>query len=78
MSIAEIKQTKSNLIAWIEQLSDSNLLAFLDSIRSSKSEGDWWENLSEAQRTHINEGVDDAEQGRTISSAEFWNRLKNG
>lgn len=78
MSIAEIKQTKSNLIAWIEQLSDSNMLTFLDSLRDSKLDTDWWENLSESQRQHINEGIEDAENGRTISSEEFWNKLKNG
>jgi predicted transcriptional regulator len=78
MSVAELKKTKSNLIAWIEQLSDSNMLIFLDSLRSSKSTGDWWEHLTEAQRQNINEGVKDAENGRVISSAEFWTKLKNG
>jgi predicted transcriptional regulator len=78
MSVAELKKTKSNLIAWIEELSDSNMLTFLDSIRSSKSDKDWWEQLTEAQRENINEGVKDAENGRVISSAEFWTKLKNG
>jgi predicted transcriptional regulator len=78
MSVAELKKTKSNLIAWIEQLSDSNMLVFLDSLRSSKSNSDWWEQLTEAQRQNIIEGVNDAENGRVMSSAEFWTKLKNG
>jgi len=34
--------------------------------------------LSEIQKQHISEGLDDVENGRTISSVEFWDRLKNG
>ncbi|WPU93860.1 hypothetical protein SNE25_31585 [Mucilaginibacter sabulilitoris] len=77
MSIAEIKKTKSNLIAWIEQLSDSNMLMVLDGLRNAKSDKDWWSDLSEKQKQHINEGIDDAENGRVISSSEFWTKLKD-
>ncbi|WP_121811539.1 hypothetical protein [Mucilaginibacter kameinonensis] len=78
MSVAELNKTKSNLIAWIEQLSDSNMLTFLEGIRSSKSDKDWWEQLTDAQKQNINEGVNDAENGRVMSSTEFWTKLKNG
>jgi hypothetical protein len=78
MSATEIKETKSNLIAWIEGLSDINMLTALDSIRNSNTDRDWWDDLSDAQKQHINEGIEDEENGRVISSAEFWNNLKNG
>ena len=78
MSAAEINQTKLSLIAWIEQLSDTSTLAFLEGLKESKSSNDWWENISESQRQHINKGLSDAKAGRTVSSSEFWNRLKNG
>jgi hypothetical protein len=77
MSIAEIKQTKSNLIAWIEQLSDTNMLAFLESLKNSKTSGDWWDDLSEGQKAQINEGIEDTKAGRIMSSDEFWNKVKN-
>ncbi|MDN3551410.1 hypothetical protein [Mucilaginibacter aquaedulcis] len=77
MSVAEIKKTKSNLIAWIEQLSDSNMLLVLDGLRNSKTDKDWWYDLSEAQKQHIDEGISDAESGRVISSNTFWNNLKD-
>jgi hypothetical protein len=38
---------------------------------------DWWGNLSEAQKQHIEAVIADAEMGRTISSKEFWDKLKN-
>jgi hypothetical protein len=78
MSVAEIEETKSNLIAWIEGLSDINMLNALDSLRNSNTNGDWWDDLTDAQKQHINEGIDDEENGRVISSAEFWKNLKNG
>ncbi len=78
MSAAEIKQTKLNLMAWIDQLSDTSTLAFLEGLKESRSGNDWWENISELQKQHINEGLSDAKAGRTVSSSEFWNRLKNG
>jgi hypothetical protein len=78
MSTSEIKETKAKLIAWIEQLSDSNMLAVLDSLRNSKQDKDWWGDLSDAKKQHINEGIDDEENGRVISSKQFWRNLKNG
>ncbi|MBC7399755.1 MAG: hypothetical protein H7289_07395 [Mucilaginibacter sp.] len=77
MSIAEIEQTKSNLIAWIEQLSDTNMLFILESLKNSKTSGDWWDDLSEAQKAHINEGIADVRAGRVVTSEEFWDKLKN-
>ena len=47
-----------------------------DQIENECSGDDWWKDLSAAQKAHINEGIDDAENGRVISSAEFWVNLK--
>jgi len=78
MSVAEIKKTKSDLIAWIEGLSDVNMLTVLDGLKNSGSQKDWWDDLSENQKKHINEGLADAENGRVMSSGVFWDKLKNG
>ena len=78
MSVAEIKKTKLDLIAWIEGLSDTNMLTFLDGLRNSKPGKDWWDDLTEGQQHHINEGLADAENGHIVSSKVFWNKLKNG
>ena len=77
MSITEIKRTKSDLIAWIEQLSDPGMLFILDGLRTSKTSNDWWADLSESQKQHIEEGLAGAENGRTASSDAFWNKLRN-
>jgi len=77
MSVAEIEKTRSNLIEWIEKLSDTGMLSLLDGLRTtSKSETDWWDDLSESQQAHINEGLNDVENGGTISANTFWDKLK--
>ncbi|TSD64159.1 hypothetical protein FFF34_016555 [Inquilinus sp. KBS0705] len=77
MSIAEIKETKGSLIAWIEQLSDTNMLSFLEGLKNSRSDKDWWDDLTDTQIENINQGLADIESGRVISSDDFWKKLKN-
>lgn len=77
MSITEIKQAKLGLIAWIEQLSDTNMLSFLESLKESKSDKDWWDSLSQDQIDNINQGIADVDIGMVISSEDFWHKLKN-
>lgn len=45
-------------------------------LNESELENDWWDNLSESRRQHIEEGLRDVEVGRVVSAAEFWDRLK--
>ena len=37
---------------------------------------DWWDELSDSQKAQILEGLDDAKNGRTMFSEDFWKRLK--
>jgi hypothetical protein len=77
MSAAEINGIKLNLIAWINQLSDTELITFLDGIRVSKAKNDWWDELSDKQKKHVLAGIKDADTGKLSSSTEFWSKLKN-
>lgn len=76
MSAAELNKLKLNLIAWIHQLSDVNLLSFLESLKNSESQKDWWDDLSPDQQKLILKGIRDAENGNLISSEEFLKKLK--
>lgn len=78
MSTAELNAKKLELIAWINKLSDEGIIEFLDGLRNSTPEEDWWDDLSERQQELVKKGLDDADNGRVVSSAEFWNSLKNG
>ena len=78
MSSAELNQKKLELIAWINRLSDENIIEFLDGLKRSKSKDDWWDGLSENQQKILQNGIDDIENGNVISSNQFWEALKNG
>jgi len=77
MSIAKLNEIKLNLIAWINQISDADLISLLEGIRSSRSKGDWWDELSAQQKKIILSGLKDAETGNLITSRAFWKKLKN-
>ena len=77
MSVAEIEETKLNLIAWIKGLNDTNMLSVIDGIRNSQTKEDWWDDLSEHEKEHLNKGLFDIKNGRVYTSEVFWDRLKN-
>ena len=77
MSTADINKIKLSLISWINQLSDINLISYLDGLKRSKSKGDWWDELTEDQQKIVLLGLKDAKKGNTMSSKDFWKRLKD-
>jgi hypothetical protein len=80
MSAAEVKETKTNLIAWIEELSDMSMLSILESLKNANTGNagkDWWDDLSAAQKENINAGLKEAQEGNLMSSKEFWSKLKD-
>ena len=78
MSAAELNKKKLDLIAWINRLSDENIIEFLDGFKRSKSKSDWWDHLSESQKDLIRKGLEDHENNNMISSTQFWENLENG
>tara|TARA_R110002020_G_scaffold139048_2_gene309727 strand:- start:160 stop:402 length:243 start_codon:yes stop_codon:yes gene_type:complete len=80
MNTTELKNTREELVGWVQSLTDDSLLTLLNSVRLS-SEGktsDWWEELTEKDRQNILTGITDYEQGATMTSDKFWNDLTNG
>ena len=79
MKAAEYNSTRQELVQWINSLNDTSLLNLLNSIRMSrkKDSKDWWNELSNTERENIDLGIKDLNEGRTISSQEFWKRFDN-
>ena len=62
---------KLELIEWLTQLEDKDILSYLKVVKDSKSiNKDWWEFLSESQKAGIERGMDDVTNGRTVSHAD--------
>ena len=77
MSTAELNGIKLDLIDWINKLSDADLIQFLDGLRISRAQNDWWEELSTSQKKQILAGLKDADEGKLMDSGKFWNNLNN-
>jgi len=80
MSPAELKNTKKELVGWIQSLTDDSRLGLLSSVKLSSEEktADWWEELTESDKVNILSGISDYQQGETMKSNEFWSSWANG
>jgi hypothetical protein len=56
MSLAEVKEIRTNLKAWIDEISDNDMLSLLDGVRAASSNKCSWDDLSEYQKQNINAG----------------------
>ena len=71
----DFQAEKLSLIEWIAGLNDPNTLKEFISLKKSK-EVDWWDEISEAERTAINEGLDQLERGEGIPHEQVMNELR--
>ena len=78
MSTMEFNLLREELAQWVSSLDDSSLLNLLNSIKLSRSKTDidWWDELTDDQKKNIQLGLKDLEEGRIMSSQAFWKRLR--
>ena len=78
MNTPELNTNRNVLIEWIKNLENEKLLNLLNRIRVSQDNksADWWDNLSKSEINEINQGLQDIENGETLSSKEFWKTVK--
>ena len=74
MKTSDLNITKLELIRWISSLNDDSFLELINSFRISKTDKDWWNDLSEAQKNEIDLSLKELDAGKGISSKEFWNK----
>jgi predicted transcriptional regulator len=68
---------KQELIHWIEGLNDRRTLRLLQLLKTEQTENDWWNDLPQAVKDAIDEGLADIEAGRVISNEEFWKQYEH-
>ncbi|MBO3096802.1 hypothetical protein [Gelidibacter pelagius] len=64
-----LEAKKLDLISWLTSLQDDTIIAQLYAIKND-SNSDWYEQLSKVQKKQIQKGLDDLENGRTITHDE--------
>ena len=77
MSTAELNGIKLDLLDWINNISDADLIIYLDGLRVSTNKKDWWKELSDSDKKQIEAGINDADEGNVMDSQSFWERLRN-
>lgn len=66
---------KLELIEWLAQLEDEDTIEYLKVVKDSKTEGDWWGDLTSEQRTGIERGLKDIDEGRLTPHDEVKKRF---
>ena len=62
-----VQAKKYQLIEWITNIQDTKLI---DRLVKIADESDWWDNISEAERSSIERGLKDLEEGRFVDHSE--------
>jgi len=70
-----IETIKLELIEWLSRLEDNDTIEYLKIVKDTRlGNKDWWDDLSEEQKAGIERGLNDIDQGRTISHDEVKNK----
>jgi hypothetical protein len=67
-----LQNKKIELIQWLSTLNDQSLIDKLLKLKD-KEKIDWWEKLSSAEKTSIEKGIKDADQGKLTSHTDVKN-----
>ncbi|WP_339756131.1 hypothetical protein [Algoriphagus aquimarinus] len=65
----ELQNKKIELIQWLSTLEDSSLIDKLMKFRE-KEKSDWWGSISDEERSSIQKGIDDANEGKLKPNSE--------
>jgi len=56
---------KLELIEWLKNLDDDDIISYLKIVKNSKeSNSDWWDDLTDDQKQAIQRGLNDIDNGR--------------
>lgn len=62
---------KLELIEWLTKLDDDETIQYLKIVKDSKDKhSDWWNDLTEEQKSGIQRGLNDIDQGKVIPHDE--------
>lgn len=64
-----IQNVKIELIQWLTTLDDTSLIQKILELRKNQTK-DWWDEISDAEKTSINKGISDADIGNLNSHSE--------
>lgn len=70
----KIEVAKLELIEWLKNVEDKEMLEALLFYKKNHEEGDWADELTAAQKEAIEQGLADEKAGRVMESKEVWKK----
>ncbi|WP_462319746.1 hypothetical protein [Marinilabilia sp.] len=67
-----IETRKLNIINWVSHLDDEAVLSRIEELQAKKQ--DWWDMISEDEKTEIKEGISQVDKGETKSTNEVLSK----
>jgi hypothetical protein len=67
---------KLDLIHWITELKEPDILNMLETIKEQSLKNDWWDTVSGKERTAIKKGLEDVKAGQVVSHSEVKKRYE--
>jgi len=61
-----IEREKLKLIEWISNLKDDSIIERIKILKENQLVRDWWDEISEEEKTAIEKGLEDIKAGRVI------------
>ena len=72
-----IQVEKLKLIEWLAGLTDQTLIERIKFLKETQStKADWWEEISQAEKDAIDQGLQDAENGKVTAHEEVRKRYE--
>lgn len=72
-----IQAEKLELIEWLAGLTDQTLIERIKFLKETQSpQADWWEAISVAERDDIDQGLEDARNGKVTAHEEVRKRYE--
>ena len=74
----DVKELRADLHNMIDKISDRNVLIAVKTLLSGKTETktDWWDTISEEERTEIEQSLAEADRGEVTPHEEVMEKYK--
>jgi hypothetical protein len=74
MEIMNIETRKMNIISWVTHLNNEDILSEIE--RLKEAELDWWDLISDDEKSEIEQGLSDIENGSTKTHEKVMSKYK--
>ena len=71
----DIQAEKLNLIKWLAEVNEPSIIERFMALKN-KQQDDWWDQISEDEKSEIDEGLAQADKGEVFSHEEIMTKYQ--